>query len=258
MSSRSFLYPYMIQHQDELEDHYGGHDLGHQNQGGHTYMADVLFHYLVQQACRAGTEREVVPRFSLTADSLAGESEPLQAATEEWTPYPGLSGNALRGALDPFVLPGPRINQRLRDKPRPESFAFCRTVSKHDANGVPNLSPSKNQGFEEIKRSDKYYWKADKPGSQITFSDIDVHGGTLGLYYQRCGENVGKMKCWVDNQTNKAVVLNSIWSYVCVGSVGIVATNLDKGLHSVTCEVLEETDDKNGRHDIQIIAVIAH
>lgn len=42
ISSRTFLYQYMLQHRDEIPDHYVPADnFSHQNQKGHEYMADI-------------------------------------------------------------------------------------------------------------------------------------------------------------------------------------------------------------------------
>lgn len=101
--------------------------------------------------------------------------------------------------------------------------------------------------------------RADKPGSTITFSDIEVHGGTLSLYYLRAGrQGLGNFKCWADNNKNAATTLVGPWSYVAVGGVGVVATNLPAGKHSMTCEVLDESVEKeNPGHTVKIIAVLA-
>lgn len=42
ISSRAFLYPYMVQHTDEIKDHYVPSDrFSHQNNKGQKYMADI-------------------------------------------------------------------------------------------------------------------------------------------------------------------------------------------------------------------------
>lgn len=42
VSSRTFLYNYMLQHRNEIPDHYVETDnYSHQNQKGHQYMADI-------------------------------------------------------------------------------------------------------------------------------------------------------------------------------------------------------------------------
>lgn len=42
VSSRTFLYRYMLQNRDEIEDHYVPSDnYSHQNQKGHQYLADI-------------------------------------------------------------------------------------------------------------------------------------------------------------------------------------------------------------------------
>lgn len=70
------------------------------------------------------------------------------------------------------------------------------------------------------------------------------------------------MKCWADNNVGAARVLNGVWQWVAVGNVGIVAEKLPAGRHSISCTVLEESDDKDltgktGKHTCKIIAVVA-
>lgn len=103
--------------------------------------------------------------------------------------------------------------------------------------------------------------RSTTPGAKITFSDIDVHGGKLSIYYLR-GSNLGlgNMRCWADNDYDRAVKLQGFWTYVNVGSAGFITKGLQPGKHSVTCEVMDETEDHNGvegTHRCSIIAVMA-
>lgn len=42
-----------------------------------------------------------------------------------------------------------------------------------------------------------------------------------------------------------------------IGSYGHIRSDVWEGLHSVTCEVMEETDDPGGSRHVRIIAVLA-
>lgn len=64
------------------------------------------------------------------------------------------------------------------------------------------------------------------------------------------------MRCWADNDKGKATIVKGYWYYVSVGSSTVVATGLTEGKHSMTCEVTQETDDPEGKHKAQIIAVL--
>lgn len=69
-----------------------------------------------------------------------------------------LTGSALQSAYDPFKLPGPRIWQRLKDKPRNEVVAFCSSANVRLADGSAQLQPSASEGFVETEFHDKHYW----------------------------------------------------------------------------------------------------
>lgn len=111
---------------------------------------------------------------------------------------------------------------------------------------------------------DKHYWGADEVGARVTFENIEVHGGFVGIYYLRSGGmGLGNVRCWVDGDEERGKLLIGQWGYVSVGSVGVVATGLTPGKHNLTCEVDKTTDSKMGEgvegglHKVRIIAVIA-
>jgi hypothetical protein len=64
-------------------------------------------------------------------------------------------------------------------------------------------------------------------------------------------------QCWIDNHKEHGEKLISPWSYASVGSYGLVQTHVPEGIHSVSCEVTQETDDPGGKHHVRIIAIMA-
>lgn len=98
--------------------------------------------------------------------------------------------------------------------------------------------------------------RSDKPGSTVTFSDLESHAGGLSIYYKRSNKDMGDMLCWVDDNKDKAVTLIGFWQYVTVGYSMPVRTDLNQGKHSLTCEVLETTHDPAGGTLVQIIAIM--
>ncbi|BEI94098.1 uncharacterized protein CcaverHIS019_0605570 [Cutaneotrichosporon cavernicola] len=118
--------------------------------------------------------------------------------------------------------------------------------------------------FEKIVWHNKHYWAAEEIGARITFTDVEVHGGFLGLYYLRSvSMGLGNLRCWVDGNEGASKLLVGQWGYVSVGSVGAVATGLAPGKHNVTCEVDQTTqaipneEAEGSLHKTRIIAVIA-
>lgn len=272
MSMRIFMYPYMLQFPDERKSHFDSPDIRHPNGRGHKYMADILLRYILREACRAAHEQDedIVPH-SLAEYVPAVEGlDPTEPVSydparvndddKQWLPYPGVGGSLLKYKWDPFTLPSLRIGQHwLRDKhARPEGAAFCTTADVLAADGLPTMRPVANNGWEHYVDRGKHYWKATQPGSTITFDNIEVHAGILSVFHMRCDQNYGNAKCWVDNNKNQAVTIVSTWKSVCISALHVVSEKLNPGKHSLTCEVLEETDDKNGQHDFAISAIVSH
>ncbi|BEI98430.1 hypothetical protein CcaverHIS631_0307290 [Cutaneotrichosporon cavernicola] len=251
VSSRTFLYRYMLQHRDEIEDHYVPSDnYSHQNQKGHQYMANIMFRYILQQACRV--------------QGAGGVLEQLvrEAVTE---PVTGFRGSQLPSAYDPWSLPPLRVRQRIEDQELlPDAKPFCSSVRVRiqdgSAHGQPQLQPSANNGYEQFEWNDKWFWKSENAGSQITFPNITVVDGTISLYFLRSwGHDMGDLLCWVDNDEGNAALLTGWWGFVSVGARQLVSQDIKPGTHSLTCrsqEAKAHNDEKPGTRT-QIIAVMA-
>ncbi|CAK9780205.1 hypothetical protein CC85DRAFT_290798 [Cutaneotrichosporon oleaginosum] len=251
VSSRTFLYRYMLQHRDELGDHYTPTDnYSHQNQKGHQYLADIMFRYILHQACRvqgAGDFAEDLVR--------APVSEPLS----------GFRGSQLPSAYDPWSLPLLRIRQKIdAQETLPDAKPFCSSVRVRVADGTkhgtPQLLPSFNDGFEQFEWNDKWFWKSDKAGSKITFPGITVVDGTISLYFLRSwGHDMGDLLCWVNDDEKDAALLTGLWGFVSVGARQLVKQDLKPGTYSLTCrsQKAKGEDGKPGGARTQIIAVMA-
>ncbi|TXT15551.1 hypothetical protein VHUM_00054 [Vanrija humicola] len=240
VTMRTFLYQYMLQHEGTQFDFYGTKDKDHPLQSGHDYMADILMHYLLREACRAET---------LTAvhkDDLLDGSK-----------YPGLSGTALTQHFNPFTVPRIRIHDRIDQGPVPKVHSFCLSANARDKDDKPSLYPSSRTGdWKEVGWHDKHFWSSETPGERITFSDIPVSEGSLSLYYLR-GSDEGSMLCWYDDKRDKAQLLVGHWNYVHVGSLGVVATGLPPKNYSLTCEISKETESTQNKTITHIIAVMS-
>lgn len=272
---RTFMYPYMLQFVDERILRYDKPDIRHPNEYGHMYMADILYRYFMREACRAAEEVELglvphsIEQYKPEEPQLKDEEgkdlpgydpDRVLEYDKHWLPYPEVSGTSLSHSWDPFTLPSLRINQNwvYNNKVRPEGSAFCQTTDVIADDGLPVMRPSKNDGWEHIFTKDKHYWKADRVGAQITFDNIDVHAGIVSLFYLRCDQNYGNAKCWIDDNKHEAVEIVSTWKFICISTLAVVTDRAPPGKHSVTCEISENTADKNGKHDFAIAAIISH
>ncbi|GMK56824.1 hypothetical protein CspeluHIS016_0306640 [Cutaneotrichosporon spelunceum] len=251
VSSRTFLYRYMLQNRDDIADHYVAADnFSHQNQKGHQYLADIMFHYILHQACRvqgAGGFVEQLTRETVTE------------------PVPGFGGSELPSAYDPWALPPLRVRQRIDDdKVLPDAKPFCSSVRVRiqdgSTHGAPQLQPSANTGYEQFEWNDKWFWKSEHAGSQITFPNITVVDGTISLYFLRSwGHDMGDLLCWIDSDEESAALLTGLWGFVSVGARQLVAQDIKPGTHSLTCRSQEakgQNGEKGGSRT-QIIAIMA-
>ncbi|BEJ17207.1 hypothetical protein CspHIS471_0606080 [Cutaneotrichosporon sp. HIS471] len=239
ISTRAALYQYIQAHHDAAAEIFVPGDMGHYNPHGHRFMADAILDHLLEQACK--------PAY--------GPS------------HAGLRGTDLSFQLDPFALPLLRIRQRLGETPLADPDAFCKSSNVQLEDGSWQLEGQAVEGhpaFEKIVWHNKHYWAAEEIGARITFTDVDVHGGFLGLYYLRSvSMGLGNLRCWADGNEGASKLLVGQWGYVSVGSVGAVATGLAPGKHSVTCEVDQTTqavpnkEAEGSLHKTRIIAVIA-
>jgi hypothetical protein len=139
----------------------------------------------------------------------------------------------------------------------PEVEASCQSANVVTEDGKWQLQPKTMEGFEQVAYHDKHYYGSEKPGSTITFHDIHVHSGSLGIYYLRQGDEMGNMLCWVDGNKAVATKLVGYWRYVSVGSIGVIAEGLHSGTHWLTCEVMEETQAPNNGTRVRIIAIVS-
>ncbi|GMK57560.1 hypothetical protein CspeluHIS016_0403940 [Cutaneotrichosporon spelunceum] len=239
LSTRAALYQYVQAHLENATEIFVPGDMGHYNPNGHRFMADSILDYLLGESCK--------PSYA--------------------PPYSGLRGTGLSSQLDPFALPRLRIRQRLNQEQLANPVAFCKSANVQLGDGswqLMGLPVDAHPSFEKVVWHDKHYWAAEEIGARVTFTDIDVSGGFLGLYYLRSTSmGLGNLRCWADGDQGSSKLLVGYWNYVSVGSVGVIATGLAPGKHNVTCEVDKTTnavphpDAKGSMHKTRIIAVIA-
>lgn len=102
--------------------------------------------------------------------------------------------------------------------------------------------------------------RSETAGSTITFPDITVVDGTISLYFLRSwGNDMGDLRCWIDDDDADATLLTGYWGFVSVGARQLVAQDIPPGTHSLTCrsEAAKGEDGTPGGARTQIIAVMA-
>jgi len=69
-----------------------------------------------------------------------------------------------------------------------------------------------NEGWAPWSWKDKHYLVAKQPGSKISFEVDLVAMGVVLIYYQRSRTfGLGDLKCWIDDNVDKAEIFSGYW-----------------------------------------------
>lgn len=122
------------------------------------------------------------------------------------------------------------------------------------------LQPAWTEGWEHWVHPDypeKPYWIAKEPGARIGFQ-MTTSAGTIKLYSLHSRSfGLGKVECWVDEARDRAVVEDGWWNRdENIGRFATIAEHLSPGEHKVTCELLRETTDPEGRTEFRILSIM--
>ncbi|WVF71803.1 hypothetical protein IAT40_006611 [Kwoniella sp. CBS 6097] len=165
----------------------------------------------------------------------------------------GLYGTDL--AITPVAeIPRIRALQRFNaDENVPSTTPKC--LSAHSRSRT--LIPRVNQGWRELISGDKKYLIADQPSSIVSF-DVSTLGGLVQLsVYRSHNAGLGTAACWVDDREDRKIVIAARWDdLVSIGYTVTIANDLKDGDHVLTCQLLEETEDPQEKHEFRIIAVM--
>jgi hypothetical protein len=83
--------------------------------------------------------------------------------------------------------------------------------------------------------------------------------GTVAVGYQRSAHyGLGSVWCWVDKDRAGGVRLDGFWEIKerNMGIVDKVATGLPPGPHRLSCELLPDTRDPQGRKEFRLFAIM--
>ncbi|WWD20499.1 hypothetical protein CI109_104975 [Kwoniella shandongensis] len=128
----------------------------------------------------------------------------------------------------------------------------------YSANAVQHpLKPTEQQGWKHWNWKEKHYLIANEPGSKVSFK-ISTTLGSVQLHYLRSYQyNLGSAKCWIDDDTGKAMRLDGYWKEPYnIGRAATIRDDLKPGDHMLHCELLKETADPTGGKEFRIISVM--
>ncbi|WVQ63079.1 uncharacterized protein L199_001230 [Kwoniella botswanensis] len=202
-------------------------DLRHLSWQGHELMGKLASAYIDTQLC----EMDKI-------ESRLGDLEQLNYETL----YP--------------IEPLPRAP--LMQKYNPTSNLPKLSPQCYSANAVKHpLKPSQQNGWRHWNWKEKHYLIADEPGSKVSFP-ISTTLGQVQLHYLRSYQyNLGSAKCWIDNETDKAMRLDGYWKEPYnIGRAATIRDDLKPGDHVLHCELLKETADPTGGKEFRIISVM--
>jgi len=176
--------------------------------------------------------------------------------------------------------------QRLFEKYHPTKVQgqidpYCMTITstRH------YLTPWKSSGWEywtwespSNPHNKKPYLRAPEPGAFVTFKVRVGAMGRVRVTFLKAGSyGLGKAWCWVgplppsepkegedwkwegwDVDRDKGRTLNAFWKLqINIATTEAIANGVSPGEHLLHCEVMNETDDPQGSHEMRLIAVDA-
>ncbi|OCF40181.1 hypothetical protein I317_06005 [Kwoniella heveanensis CBS 569] len=124
-----------------------------------------------------------------------------------------------------------------------------------------NLTPSANQDWEywvHPEHLDKPYLVARVPGARVSF-ELETSVGLVKMYSLRSKTfGLGSVKCWADDEVDKSVRVDGWWDNgdANIGRFASIRDDLPPGLHTITCELLEDTKDPDGGHEFRMISMM--
>ncbi|AAW41092.1 CAP64 gene product - related [Cryptococcus deneoformans JEC21] len=233
LSLRNAAYNFILQNESLIPEYFyihgnGETDTRHMGKKGHNLMGRLGAAYIETQLCEMDKFEASIPGAkSMTIDQL----------------YP----------LEP--IPRMQLNMKYdKDLVIPTIKPQCFL-----ANGKKNpLVPVTNEGWRNWNWKEKHYLISDTPGSRITFK-LTTTVGNIEIHYLRSYQyNLGSVKCWIDEDVDKAMRLDGYWKEPYnIGRAATVGNNLTPGEHKLTCELLKETADPSGGKEFRLISVMS-
>ncbi|KAK8850316.1 hypothetical protein IAR55_004233 [Kwoniella newhampshirensis] len=146
----------------------------------------------------------------------------------------------------------------LMQKFNPTNFMPPLKPQCYSANAIRHpLVPTEQKGWKHWNWKEKHYLVSDEPGSKVSFK-VSTTLGSVQLHYLRSYQyNLGSAKCWIDNDTDKAMRLDGYWKEPYnIGRAATIRDDLKPGDHMLHCELLKETADPTGGKEFRMISVM--
>ncbi|QRV91601.1 GDSL-like lipase/acylhydrolase family protein [Ceratobasidium sp. AG-Ba] len=208
-------------------------DTRHMNRVGHKMLADLLIAYIQRQICRLAADAEYPAAPFASEDNLLPTLDTMEQVPR------------LR-MFEPYV---PDIRTET-----PRTTCMSTRTKKHP------LRPSTSTGWSEWSWKDKTYLIARDPGANLTF-DIQVGpAGVVKLEYLRSKTfGLGMLRCWIGGNEANGVTIDGYWDLsLNIARSDTIAYNVPAGPQTVSCKLLETTNDPNGGQEFRLIALTSN
>nr|ODN82567.1 hypothetical protein L203_05376 [Cryptococcus depauperatus CBS 7841] len=226
-------HPQLVRHYFS-QDYWGNPDTRHINARGHRDLGMLVASFVKDVTCEMLSE----PSFSL---------------------MPGM----WMAPIDYGLLPRMRVLEGWNPDTAhvvPSFHPTCFTTRTNEPSF--NLTPSYNEGWEywaHPERLDKPYLVAREPGAKVGFQ-METNAGAIKMYALKSKTfGLGTVECWVDEEKEKSVKVAGWWDNgdANIGRFASLRHDLLPGIHTVHCELLQETLDPGGGHEFRIISMMS-
>ncbi|EJD41058.1 hypothetical protein AURDEDRAFT_153366 [Auricularia subglabra TFB-10046 SS5] len=225
--------------------HNGNPDFKHINNRGHRMLAELLASFAQRQLCHISHEPVPAPSADRREQDFAKQH------------------------VDLFRIPTHRLFQHFGDPPAPRLNPFCASTRTLKHPLVPEFNDGRwsNWSYAAPGGSEKKYVLASEPGAKIAFrvpvrSGGGEHEGAMGRvrvsFLQSSTFGLGIVKCWLDDDRDKAVHVDGFWkSPLNLANTAVVSKDASVGDHLLWCELTGHTRDPEGRTEFRLIGVDA-
>ncbi|GAA6020384.1 hypothetical protein JCM10207_002090 [Rhodosporidiobolus poonsookiae] len=246
VSVRNVLQPLTISHPDLAPSFFttfpnGQPDLRHLNKIGHRVLGDMFTHYLHEQSCLASQEQHR-PRLQPKFGSLWPSEDVYEAVPRLhlWKPF----------------------SETFQAERVTPTCKFASSTTRPLVALPPSEDGRDGRPWERMEWNDKAALASNEVGSLVRFG---VEGTSVGVFiwqwpgnpHTRPEKMPGQMSCWVDNQLDQAMLIDTYSvATAAVPTWVMVQESLQAGKHVLTCQILQSSSTSG--HEVRIIGVVSH
>ncbi|KAH7097127.1 hypothetical protein BKA62DRAFT_774527 [Auriculariales sp. MPI-PUGE-AT-0066] len=232
---RSALLPIMMRRPKAVDEFFSigagpRRDQVHPNARGHAILAQFATSYLARQKCLIENPHRVVrPTEPMFIDGLGDETDET-----------GL------GMLDV-----PRLTLMSPWSPHgtvPDEHPTCASIDS-ERNPITPLNTTHGWELWSQPGTEKQFWRATQPGARFEHK-VNLATGHIMLYYLRSKKmDLGRVKCWLNDDEAGAVTIDSWWHVAT--SIGVFTSlrdpskgTLEPGEYTLKCDTLAKHPGK--------------